>query len=154
MKTIYLTKMNRWGNSEGHTYICNASESRIVALFIGENHGKEYRGGKYSPEIIEYSVPDECNEIWVEMCNLENEDNSFTYKIHTSGESRINLSVAEAEESSLTIWNHTIATEDDVLNTEEEIDYIINHSLNCYSDEVKDYIMHKKEALESSLSSL
>jgi len=53
---LYVTTMYRWGDREAHSYPFYAGPSKSHAIDVGEVE-KDYRGGKYWPEVVEF-VPD------------------------------------------------------------------------------------------------
>ena len=48
---VYVLLMRRWGDSEGHTYVRGVFGDKEMAEKIGAEE-KEYRGGKYEPDIV------------------------------------------------------------------------------------------------------
>jgi len=54
MENIYVTTMYRYGDRESHSYVVYAGFSEKDAIKAGLDN-KEYRGGKYYPEVIEMS---------------------------------------------------------------------------------------------------
>jgi hypothetical protein len=47
--------MYRWGSIEKHSYVLGAYSKKAKAQTEGDTE-KEYRGGKYDPEITEWEV--------------------------------------------------------------------------------------------------
>lgn len=50
-KEVFVVKMNRWGDSELHSYVEGVYDTREQAEEMGQLE-KAYRGGKYEPEIL------------------------------------------------------------------------------------------------------
>ncbi len=48
--TVYVVKMNRWGDSESHSYLIGAYSTEELATVAGVAE-EDYRGGKYDYEI-------------------------------------------------------------------------------------------------------
>jgi len=54
---IYVTTMYRWGNKERHSYVIFVGFSKYKAIESGTSEF-DSRGGKYSPEVIEFTPDD------------------------------------------------------------------------------------------------
>lgn len=52
---LYVVKMNRWGDDEQHSYVEGVYDNLDLAKRWGKAE-KDFRGGKYEPEIIEFTL--------------------------------------------------------------------------------------------------
>ncbi|MCG7985018.1 MAG: hypothetical protein JAY90_19990 [Candidatus Thiodiazotropha lotti] len=59
-QSIYTVHAYRWGDRENHSYSVGVYSKKHEALSASEAE-KEYRGGKYECEVIEW-IPDGKNE--------------------------------------------------------------------------------------------
>ena len=55
MRLVYVVTMYRYGDREKHSYVYGAFSTEATAREWGEKE-KDYRGGKYEPEIIRFCV--------------------------------------------------------------------------------------------------
>lgn len=55
MKTVFITQMLKWGNTESHHYILGAYSSKADAEHAGEVE-KSWRGYSYEPNIVEVVI--------------------------------------------------------------------------------------------------
>lgn len=53
--TLYITEMQRWGDTETHHYIVGVFSTKEKADLAG-NIEKSWRGNKYEPNIIEVEI--------------------------------------------------------------------------------------------------
>ncbi len=52
---VYVITMYRWGNHEAHSYVLGVWSNIDTALLQGRIE-ESYRGGKYSPEVTEWTI--------------------------------------------------------------------------------------------------
>lgn len=63
--TLYVVKMERWGDPELHSYLVGVYEDEVVAKGVGDSE-EEWRGGKYKAR-IEPLVLNSCPQyVWEE----------------------------------------------------------------------------------------
>jgi hypothetical protein len=58
---LYVVKMNRWGDSENHSYIEGVYDTEQQAIAMG-NHERMWRAGKYEPEILTFPLNEPRNK--------------------------------------------------------------------------------------------
>ena len=81
---IFITTMYRWGNRENHSYIVYAGQDKEYAIKAGIDE-KEFRGGKYEPEVILF-VPGKENEVIYKLnSDYSNLENVFTCELIKEG---------------------------------------------------------------------
>lgn len=61
---FYVVTMYRWGDRENHSYVIGIFNEKHIAIKTGKKE-QEYRGGKYSPEVLEFDInqPNSINHI-------------------------------------------------------------------------------------------
>lgn len=76
---LYVVKMNRWGDTELHSYIEGVYSTKIAAEIAGKLN-QEYRANKYEPEILEFPLNERRYDYSVLMY-----DETLTYEDYLSG---------------------------------------------------------------------
>ena len=61
MTKIYVTTMYRYGSHEMHSYVIYAGFSKKAAVKAGLDE-KDWRGGKYDHEVLEFAPGDQNKE--------------------------------------------------------------------------------------------
>jgi hypothetical protein len=72
-KTVYTVTMYRYGDREKHSYVLGAFSTESDARECGEKE-KDYRGGKYEPEIIKFYVDSQHIDDFVGDSDHEHDD--------------------------------------------------------------------------------
>jgi len=128
MKTIYLVRMMRWGDEDGHTYISVATDSYLLSKFRGEYHGKFWRGGKYEASVFSHEVPDDCKTVYIEMSNMKNINGKnktrFSYAIDTNPHHKITRNIKNFCDDRLTIREMNIEIEKNFDNKKTIKDFL------------------------------
>jgi len=53
---VYVVEMLRYGERELHSYVIGVFPTRTLAEKEGEEEEREFRGGKYEAEILEFEL--------------------------------------------------------------------------------------------------
>ncbi len=72
----YVTTMYRWGERDNHSYVIYAGNSKHEAIKEGQSHATN-RGGKYSPEVLEFEPEKEIIGLSCEQTNKRKFDHDI-----------------------------------------------------------------------------
>ena len=72
-RLVYIVTMYRYGDREKHSYVLGAFSTENDARECGEKE-KDYRGGKYEPEIIKFYVDSQRIDDFVGDSDHEHDD--------------------------------------------------------------------------------
>ena len=85
MSDIWVVKMNRWGDAEGHSYLIRKAFLMQNKAVDAGQYEMEYRGGKYEPEIIKLTIPDKEQTGTEQKCPECDGSGEISYGHHECG---------------------------------------------------------------------